>query len=74
MTARQRRLIQRSPLTLALAAALFLPVAHAQDQASQDQSAATADQKPKDLDKVTVTGIRGGIERAIDIKKDATSS
>jgi iron complex outermembrane receptor protein len=56
MTARQRRLIQRSPLTLALAAALFLPVAHAQDQASQDQSAATADQKPKDLDKVTVTG------------------
>jgi outer membrane receptor protein involved in Fe transport len=43
-------------LTLALAAALFLPVAHAQDQASQDQSAATADQKPKDLDKVTVTG------------------
>ena len=56
MTARQRRLIQRSPLTLALAAALFLPVAHAQDQASQDQSAATADQKAKDLDKVTVTG------------------
>ena len=56
MTVRQRRLIQRSPLTLALAAALFLPVAHAQDQASQDQSAATADQKPKDLDKVTVTG------------------
>ncbi|HNV78862.1 MAG TPA: TonB-dependent receptor [Thermomonas sp.] len=43
-------------MTLALAAALFLPVAHAQDQASQDQSAATADQKPKDLDKVTVTG------------------
>ena len=55
MTARQRRLIQRSPLTLALAAALFLPVAHAQDQASQDQSA-TADEKTKDLDKVTVTG------------------
>ena len=51
-----RKLIQRSPLTLALAAALFLPVAHAQEQAAQDQAATTTDEKTKDLDKVTVTG------------------
>ena len=55
MTVHQRRRIVRSPLTLALAAALFLPAAHAQDQSAQDQTAAT-DQKTKDLDKVTVTG------------------
>ena len=55
MTVHQRRRIVRSPLTLALAAALFLPTAHAQEQAAQDQ-ATTTDQKPKDLDKVTVTG------------------
>ena len=56
MTVRQRRRIHRSPLTLALAAALFLPAAHAQEQAAQDQTASTTDQKTKDLDKVTVTG------------------
>ena len=58
------RRLHRNPLTLALAAALLLPaVALAQDQAAQasqtdkkDQAANKADSKPKDLDKVVVTG------------------
>ena len=56
MNYHNRRRIHRSPLTLALAAALFLPAAHAQAQAAQDQTATTTDEKTKDLDKVTVTG------------------
>ncbi|HSD16291.1 MAG TPA: TonB-dependent receptor [Thermomonas sp.] len=43
-------------MTLALVAALFLPVAHAQEQAAQDQASTNTDEKTKDLDKVTVTG------------------
>lgn len=50
MATRQRRPIYRSPLTLALAAVLFLPAAHAQEQTG------TTDDKVKELDKVTVTG------------------
>ncbi|WP_240098745.1 TonB-dependent receptor plug domain-containing protein [Thermomonas flagellata] len=57
------RRLHRNPLTLALAAALLLPAAAlAQDQAAQagqtskDQAANKADSKPKDLDKVVVTG------------------
>lgn len=56
MSAHQRRLIHRSPLTLALAAALFLPAAHVHAQSAQDQDSTSSDQATKDLDKVTVTG------------------
>ena len=56
MTVHQRRFIHRSPLTLALAAALFLPAAHVHAQSAQDQDSTSGDQATKDLDKVTVTG------------------
>ena len=54
MAARHQQRIARSPLTLALVAALFLPaVAMAQDASgTQPQT----DEKAKDLDKITVTG------------------
>ena len=72
--------LKRNLLSVALASATMMLAtqAHAQSTASSDQSAQeTAAEKKaadaKNLDTVVVTGIRGGIERAIDIKKDSTS-
>ena len=73
--------LKRNLLSVALASATMMLAAqaHAQSTASSDQSAQeTAAEKKKaedakNLDTVVVTGIRGGIERAIDIKKNATS-
>jgi TonB-dependent receptor len=70
--------LKRNLLSVALASAAMMLATQAHAQAAQqadqteDAQAKKADDA-KTLDKVTVTGIRGGIERAIDIKKDATS-
>ncbi len=73
--------LKRNLLSVALASATMMLTAQAHAQstqaADQTEAEATAAKKKADdaktLDKVTVTGIRGGIERAIDIKKDSTS-
>ena len=70
--------LKRNLLSVALASAtmMLMAQAHAQstDPAAEDAQAAKKKvDDAKTLDKVTVTGIRGGIERAIDTKKDATS-
>ena len=73
--------LKRNLLSVALASATMLLAAqaHAQSTASSDQNAqeTTAEKKKaddaKNLDTIVVTGIRGGIERAIDIKKESTS-
>ena len=55
MTPPRQHRIQRCRLTVALVAALLVPVVHAQEAATA-QTATSTDQKTKDLDKVTVTG------------------
>jgi TonB-dependent receptor len=72
--------LNRNVLSVALATATMMMAmqVHAQDaQPTQPTSVANAKAKKKadakNLDAIVVTGIRGGIERAIDIKKDATS-
>ncbi|MEO5630180.1 MAG: TonB-dependent receptor [Thermomonas sp.] len=72
--------LKRNLLSVALASAtmLLMAQAHAQtapavDQTEQDAPAKKKADDAKNLDKVTVVGIRGGIERAIDTKKNATS-
>ena len=75
--------LKRNLLSVALASAtmMLMAQAHAQtapaaDQGDQAEQTAAAKKKAKDaknLDTVVVTGIRGGIERAIDTKKNATS-
>ena len=69
--------LKRNLLSVALASAAMMLTAQASAQeaqpAAQDAPAAKKKADAKNLDTVVVTGIRGGIERAIDIKKDATS-
>lgn len=71
--------LKRNLLSVALASATMMMATHAHAQSTTDAAQteqAAAKKKAEDaktLDKVTVTGIRGGIERAIDIKKDSTS-
>ncbi|MDE2407820.1 MAG: TonB-dependent receptor [Xanthomonadaceae bacterium] len=70
--------LKRNLLSVALASATLMLTMQVQAQQAQPAAqAAPAKAKKKDeaknLDTVVVTGIRGGIERAIDIKKDATS-
>lgn len=69
--------LKRNLLSVALASAALMLAVQAQAQEAQAAASAQAKDKKtedaKNLDKVVVTGIRGGIERAIDIKKDATS-
>ena len=65
--------LKRNLLSVALASAtmMLMAQAHAQstDPAAEDAQAAKKKvDDAKTLDKVTVTGIRGGIERAIDTK------
>lgn len=52
MALQRRSSLLRSPLTLALAAAMLLPAT----AFAQDQAATKTDEKAKNLDKVTVTG------------------
>lgn len=69
--------LKRNLLSVALASAAMMMAAQAFAQeaqpAAQDAPAAKKKADAKNLDTVVVTGIRGGIERAIDIKKDSTS-
>ncbi|WP_374357800.1 TonB-dependent receptor [Thermomonas sp.] len=71
--------LKRNLLSVALATATMMLAAqaHAQSAPAADQAGQEAAAKKKDdaknLDTVVVTGIRGGIERAIDIKKESTS-
>ncbi len=71
--------LKRNLLSVALASAtmMLMAQAHAQSAPAADQAEQEAAAKKKDdaknLDTVVVTGIRGGIERAIDIKKESTS-
>ena len=69
--------LKRNLLSVALASAAMMLTAQASAQeaqpAAQDAPAAKKKADAKNLDTVVVTGIRGGIERAIDIKKDSTS-
>ena len=72
--------LKRNLLSVALASAAMMLAAqaHAQstpaaDQTEQEAAAAKKRDDAKNLDTVVVTGIRGGIERAIDTKKNATS-
>ena len=72
--------LKRNLLSVALASAtmMLMGQVHAQtapapDQAEQDAPVKKKADDAKNLDKVTVVGIRGGIERAIDTKKNATS-
>ena len=69
--------LKRNLLSVALASATMLVAAGVQaqtvtDGAQENQSDATQDEAST-LEKVTVTGIRVGIEDAISTKKDATS-
>ena len=70
--------LKRNLLSMALASATLMMAAqvHAQSatQAEQSEEASDAEkEEAKTLDKVTVTGIRGAIDRAIDTKQESTS-
>lgn len=62
---------KRNLLSVALASALALQASGAHAQSTTDAGQKKAD--VVDLDTVTVTGIRRGIESAISVKRDATS-
>ena len=56
MTPTNRKLFNRSPLALALTAALLLPTSAVLAQDANQAQSGQAQEKAKDLDKVTVTG------------------
>ncbi|MFT4178427.1 MAG: TonB-dependent receptor [Thermomonas sp.] len=60
--------VRKNVLSISIVAALgMVGVAHAQDQN------ATTEQAAKDLDTVVVTGIRGSVEKSLDVKREAKS-
>ncbi len=74
--------LKRNLLSVALASATMMMTAHAsaqttptaeltEEEAAARQRAARAQADAVELDRVTVTGIRGAIERAIDVKQEA---
>ena len=69
--------LKRNLLSVALASATMMLAAQAHAQSAQpvDEAQETTDAKKKDdaktLDKVVVTGIRGSIERSIDMKQES---
>ncbi len=76
--------LKRNLLSVALASAALMMSAHAsaqttptaeltEEEAAERQRAADAEADAVDLDRVTVTGIRGAIERAIDVKQEASN-
>ncbi len=69
---------KRNMLSAALASALIAMAAGAHAQAAQDTeeeaaAKAAAEEEAKSLDAVVVTGIRAGIENAIETKQSSTS-
>ena len=72
--------LKRNLLSVALASATLMVAMQAQaqtappaEQTEQDAAAKKKAEDAKNMETVTVVGIRGGIERAIDTKKNATS-
>lgn len=68
--------LKRNLLSVALASATMMLVSNAYAQAADQQAqqgdqAQSAEDRAKTLDTVVVTGIRAGIERAIDTKRDS---
>jgi len=64
---------KRNLLSVALASAITLTIANAQAQDAASDTAATDKAAAVDLETVTVTGIRRGIESAISVKRDSSS-
>ena len=64
---------KRNLLSVALASAIALTANAAHAQATDTANKAKAGTDAVDLDTVTVTGIRRGIESAISVKRDSTS-
>jgi iron complex outermembrane receptor protein len=64
---------KRNLLSVALASATMMLAAGAQAQTAEGQPNQTAQDAATTLDTVTVTGIRAGIENAIETKREATS-
>ena len=64
---------KRNLLSVALASAITLTIANAQAQDAAGDTAATDKAAAVDLETVTVTGIRRGIESAISVKRDSSS-
>ena len=64
---------KRNLLSVALASAIALTASAAHAQATDTANKAKAGTDAVDLDTVTVTGIRRGIESAISVKRDSTS-
>jgi iron complex outermembrane receptor protein len=68
--------LKRNLLSMALASATLMLANHAQAQdatTQQDQAAAQTEQDATELDAVVVTGIRRGIENAIETKQSSDS-
>lgn len=71
--------LKRNLLSVALASAAWMIASGAQAQTSPAEPApgadttATAESDARTLDRVTVTGVRAGIERAIEAKRESTS-
>jgi iron complex outermembrane receptor protein len=64
---------KRNLLSVALASAITLGATSAHAQTAEAQSKPETKAEATDLDTVTVTGIRRGIESAISVKRDSTS-
>jgi iron complex outermembrane receptor protein len=67
--------LKRNMLSMALASATLLVTANVQAQSAEETNtrAAASENEADSLDKVTVKGIRTGIENAIETKQDSTS-
>ena len=65
---------KKSILSAAIVASLsFAAQLHAQETTTAPQATSSAQQDATDLDTITVVGIRGSIEKAMDAKRDASS-
>ncbi|MGH8027301.1 MAG: TonB-dependent receptor, partial [Pseudoxanthomonas sp.] len=68
--------LKRNLLSVSLVSAMTLSATGAYAQSTEqtpEQTAQPASQEVQDLDRITVTGIRAGIEGAISVKHDSTS-
>ncbi|MCD9087718.1 TonB-dependent receptor [Stenotrophomonas sp. SY1] len=64
---------KRNLLSVALASAIMLTATGVQAQTAEETAKKKAQPEATNLDAVTVTGIRRGIESAISVKRDSTS-
>ncbi|MET0327353.1 MAG: TonB-dependent receptor [Luteimonas sp.] len=63
----------RKPLFCSIALVLALPAAAYAQQPVPDDPATTADERIESLDTVVVTGVRGSLARAVELKRDAAT-